>query len=65
MADGYARASNRTGVCVAQNGPGVTNLVTGIATALWAHSPVLAITPEQETLNRGFGDFQVDFLANT
>ena len=37
MADGYARASGRHGVCIAQNGPGITNFVTAIAAAYWAH----------------------------
>src|SRR5512134_23286 len=46
MADGYSRASGRHGVCIAQNGPGITNFVTAIAAAYWAHSPVIAITPE-------------------
>src|SRR5256885_2008916 len=43
-ADGYARASNRVGVCVATSGPGATNLVTGLATAHMDGSPVVAIT---------------------
>ena len=43
-ADGYARAANRVGVCVATSGPGATNLVTGLATAHMDGSPVLAIT---------------------
>src|SRR5881394_1000666 len=43
-ADGYARASGRVGVCVATSGPGVTNLVTGLATAHMDGSPVVAIT---------------------
>src|SRR5437867_7468900 len=43
-ADGYARASNRVGVCVATSGPGATNLVTGLAAAYMDGSPVLAIT---------------------
>ena len=46
MADGYARVSGRHGVCIAQNGPGVTNFVTAMAAAYWAHSPVVVITPE-------------------
>jgi len=58
MADGYARARNRHGVCIAQNGPGVTNFVTGIAAAYWAHSPVVAITPETGSLSIGLGGFQ-------
>src|SRR5580658_3266691 len=46
MADGYARVSGRHGVCIAQNGPGITNFVTAIAAAFWAHTPVVAITQE-------------------
>ncbi|MBI4522833.1 MAG: sulfoacetaldehyde acetyltransferase [Deltaproteobacteria bacterium] len=45
MADAYARLTNAPGVCVVQNGPGATNLVTGIAAAYHAHSPVVAVTP--------------------
>jgi sulfoacetaldehyde acetyltransferase len=58
MADGYARVSGRHGVCIAQNGPGVTNFVTAIAAAFWAHSPVVAITPETGTGTIGLGGFQ-------
>jgi sulfoacetaldehyde acetyltransferase len=58
MADGYARASGRHGVCVAQNGPGVTNFVTGVAAAYWAHSPVVFITPETGSMTMGLGGFQ-------
>ena len=58
MADGYARVSGRHGVCIGQNGPGVTNFVTAIAAAYWAHSPVVAITPEAGTMGAGLGGFQ-------
>ena len=58
MADGYARVTNRHGVCIAQNGPGITNFVTGVAAAYWAHSPVAVITPETGTLTVGLGGFQ-------
>jgi len=58
MADGYARASGRHGVCIAQNGPGITNFVTAIAAAYWAHSPVVFITPESGSLTMGLGGFQ-------
>ena len=58
MADGYARASGRHGVCIAQNGPGVTNFVTGVAAAYWAHSPVVFITPETGSMSMGLGGFQ-------
>jgi acetolactate synthase-1/2/3 large subunit len=44
MADGYARATGKVGVCIATSGPGATNLVTGIATAMMDSSPMVAIT---------------------
>ena len=44
MADGYARASGKVGVAVATSGPGATNLVTGIATAMLDSSPIVCIT---------------------
>ena len=58
MADGYSRVSGRHGVCIGQNGPGITNLVTAIAAAYWAHSPVVAITPETGSTTIGLGGFQ-------
>lgn len=58
MADGYFRASGKHGVCIAQNGPGITNFVTAIAAAYWAHSPVVAITPETSSMTLGLGGFQ-------
>jgi sulfoacetaldehyde acetyltransferase len=58
MADGYARVTGRHGVCIGQNGPGITNFVTAIAAAYWAHSPVVAITPETGSLSIGLGGFQ-------
>jgi sulfoacetaldehyde acetyltransferase len=58
MADGYSRVSGRHGVCIAQNGPGITNFVTGIAAAYWAHSPVVFITPETGSMTLGLGGFQ-------
>lgn len=45
MAEGYARATGRPGVCIGQNGPGVTNLVTGVASAALNHTPLVVITP--------------------
>src|ERR1700736_2507646 len=51
MAHGYYRASGRHGVCIGQNGPGITNFVTAIAAAYWAHSAVVAITPEAGSLS--------------
>jgi sulfoacetaldehyde acetyltransferase len=58
MADGYARVSGRHGVVVGQNGPGISNCVTAIAAAYWAHSPVVMITPETGTMGMGLGGFQ-------
>ncbi|CAG0998029.1 sulfoacetaldehyde acetyltransferase [Burkholderiales bacterium] len=58
MADGYARVSGRHGVCIAQNGPGITNFVTSTAAAFWAHSPVVVITPETGSATIGLGGFQ-------
>ena len=58
MADGYARVSGKHGVCIGQNGPGITNFVTAIAAAYWAHSPVIAITPETGSNTIGLGGFQ-------
>ena len=58
MAYGYSRVSGRHGVCIGQNGPGVSNSVTGIAAAYWAHSPVVIVTPEAGTMGMGLGGFQ-------
>src|SRR5687768_15350972 len=58
MADGYSRVTGKHGVCIAQNGPGITNFVTAIAAAYWAHSPVVAITPESGSMTMGLGGFQ-------
>lgn len=58
MADGYSRVSGRHGVCIAQNGPGITNFVTSTAAAYWAHSPVVVVTPETGSGTIGLGGFQ-------
>src|SRR5512144_1179243 len=58
MADGYARLSGKHGVCIAQNGPGITNFVTSTAAAFWAHSPVVVVTPETGSMTLGLGGFQ-------
>ena len=58
MADGYARVSGRHGVIIGQNGPGISNAVTAIAAAYWAHSPVVIVTPETGTMGMGLGGFQ-------
>jgi sulfoacetaldehyde acetyltransferase len=58
MADGYSRVSGKHGVCIAQNGPGITNFVTSTAAAYWAHSPVVVVTPETGSGTMGLGGFQ-------
>ena len=58
MADGYARVSGRHGVVIGQNGPGISNCVTAVAAAFWAHSPVVVVTPEAGTMGMGLGGFQ-------
>ena len=58
MADGYARVSGRHGVSIGQNGPGISNCVTAVAAAYWAHTPLVMITPESGTMGMGLGGFQ-------
>lgn len=58
MADGYARASGRVGVCVATSGPGATNLVTGLATAMLDSIPMVAITGQVASKVLGTDAFQ-------
>ena len=58
MADGYARASGKVGVCVATSGPGATNLVTGIATAMMDSSPIVCITGQVSSAVLGTDAFQ-------
>jgi len=66
MADGYARASGRVGVCLATSGPGATNLVTGLATANIDSSPVVAFTGQVPTSVIGTDAFQeVDIIGVT
>jgi acetolactate synthase-1/2/3 large subunit len=66
MADGYARASGRVGVCVATSGPGATNLVTGIATAMLDSVPIVCITGQVSSKVLGTDAFQeVDITGIT
>ncbi len=58
MADGYARATGKAGVCLATSGPGATNLVTGLATAYLDSVPVVAITGQVATSLVGNDAFQ-------
>src|ERR1700731_222626 len=58
MADGYARASGKVGVALATSGPGATNLVTGIATAMLDSSPIVCITGQVASTLIGSDAFQ-------
>ncbi|HLV35260.1 MAG TPA: biosynthetic-type acetolactate synthase large subunit [Spirillospora sp.] len=58
MADGYARATGKVGVAIATSGPGATNLVTGLATAIMDSSPVVAITGQVARGSIGTDAFQ-------
>ena len=57
-ADGYARVTGCPQTCIAQNGPGAANFISAITAAFWAHSPVIAITPETGSMGIGTGGFQ-------
>ena len=57
-ADGLARVTGRPQACIAQNGPGAANFVSALTAAFWAHSPVVAITPETGSMGIGTGGFQ-------
>ena len=58
MCDGYTRASGKMGMCIAQNGPGITNFVTAVKTAYWNHTPMLLVTPQAANKTIGQGGFQ-------
>ncbi|MCE5297039.1 MAG: biosynthetic-type acetolactate synthase large subunit [Euryarchaeota archaeon] len=58
MADGYARATGKPGVCLATSGPGATNLVTGVATAYADSSPMMVLTGQVSTGMIGNNAFQ-------
>ena len=58
MADGYARATGKPGVCMVTSGPGATNLVTGIATAMMDSVPMVCITGQVATTAIGSDAFQ-------
>jgi acetolactate synthase-1/2/3 large subunit len=58
MADGYARATGRVGVCIGTSGPGATNMVTGIATAMMDSVPMVVITGQVPTYMIGKDAFQ-------
>ena len=57
-ADGLARVTGRPQCCIGQNGPGAANFVSAMVAAYWAHSPVVALTPETGSMGIGTGGFQ-------
>jgi len=58
IADGYTRSTGKISMCIAQNGPGITGLVTPIKTAYWNHTPILLVTPQAANKTIGQGGFQ-------
>lgn len=58
MMDAYGRITGKVGVCIGQNGPGITNLVTSVATANQAHTPMLILGPSAGTPTIGWDGFQ-------
>ena len=58
MCDGYTRATGKIAMCIGQNGPGITNLVTPVKTAYWNHTPMLLVTPQAANRTIGQGGFQ-------
>ena len=58
MADGFTRSTGKIAMCIAQNGPGITGLVTPIKTAYWNHTPMLLVTPQAANKTMGQGGFQ-------
>jgi sulfoacetaldehyde acetyltransferase len=57
-ADGYTRVTGKMSMAIAQNGPGITNMVTPIITAYWNHTPMLLVTPQAANKTIGQGGFQ-------
>ena len=57
-ADGYTRATGKMSMAIAQNGPGITNMVTPVITAYWNHTPLLLVTPQAANRTIGQGGFQ-------
>ena len=58
IADGYTRATGKMSMVIAQNGPGITGLVTPIKTAYWNHTPLLLVSPQAANKTMGQGGFQ-------
>ncbi|MDL2307887.1 sulfoacetaldehyde acetyltransferase [Desulfovibrio sp. OttesenSCG-928-C06] len=58
MEDAYSRLTGKAGVVIGQNGPGITNYVTAVATANMAHSPMIVLSPSAGSISVGWDGFQ-------
>ena len=58
MEDAFSRITGVAGVCTAQNGPGITNMVTSVAAANMGHTPMVVISPSAGTASVGWDGFQ-------
>ncbi len=58
MEDAYCRMTGKAGVCIGQNGPGITNYATAVATANMAHTPMVLISPSAGSISVGWDGFQ-------
>lgn len=58
MEDAFTRMTGRAGVCIGQNGPGITNYATAVATANMAHTPMVLISPSAGSISVGWDGFQ-------
>ena len=58
MEDGYSRVTGKAGVAIGQNGPGITNMVTSVAAANLAHTPLVIISPRAGSATLGWDGFQ-------
>ncbi|MBG3878519.1 sulfoacetaldehyde acetyltransferase [Desulfovibrio oxamicus] len=58
MEDAFTRMTGRAGVCIGQNGPGITNYVTAVATANMAHTPMVVLSPSAGSISVGWDGFQ-------
>ena len=58
MEDAFCRMTGQAGVCIGQNGPGITNYVTAVATANMAHTPMVVLSPSAGSISVGWDGFQ-------
>src|SRR6185437_12010485 len=58
ISDSYTRSTGKMAMAMAQNGPGITGVVTAVKTAYWNHTPMLLVTPQAANKTIGQGGFQ-------